>query len=113
MNTRKKKKRPDKYHANLKIAIAQEYLTTELGYSSLSKKYSIPASTIKDFITWYTEKYTSGMEQAAAESSEVINNEQQRDGDLRVIALQMLIENASKELGVDIVKKFGTKQPKK
>jgi hypothetical protein len=25
----------------------------------------------------------------------------------------MLIENASKELGVDIVKKFGTKQPKK
>jgi len=32
---------------------------------------------------------------------------------LQVIALQMLIENASKELGVDIVKKFGTKQPGK
>ena len=42
-----------------------------------------------------------------------MDNEEQTDGNLKIIALQMLIENASKELGVDIVKKFGTKQPKR
>jgi len=113
MNIPKKRKRLDKYDPNLKIAIAQEYLSTEQGYSSLSKKYSIPASTIKDFITWYKDKYAIGTESPGREGAEVINNEEQTDGNLKIIALQMLIENASKELGVDIVKKFGTKQPKR
>jgi len=113
MNSPKKKKRTSKYDPKLRIAIAQEYLTTDLGYGSLAKKYGIAASTIKDFITWYKQKYTEGMEVPAAEASEVSNSEERTDSDLKVIALQLLIENASKELGVDLVKKFGTKQPKK
>ena len=36
-----------------------------------------------------------------------------KEANLKVTALEMLIENASKELGVDLIKKFGTKQPKK
>ena len=41
MNSPKKKKRTSKYDAKLRIAIAQEYLTTDMGYGSLSKKYGI------------------------------------------------------------------------
>jgi transposase-like protein len=113
MNSPKKRKRTSKYDPKLRIAIAQEYLNTDMGYGSLSKKYGIAASTIKDFITWYNQKYTTGIEVPVGDALEVTNSGGQTDSDLKVIALQLLIENASKELGVDLVKKFGTKQPKK
>lgn len=113
MNSPKKRKRTSKYDPKLRIAIAQEYLTTDLGYGSLAKKYGIAASTVKDFVTWYRQKYTEGMEVPPTEASQVSTSEGQTDSDLKVIALQLLIENASKELGVDLVKKFGTKQPGK
>lgn len=114
MDMPKKRKRKDKYDAQLKIAIAQEYLSTDQGIFSLSKKYNIPKSTVRDFVTWYKDKYPTGLRAPLGEPAEVISNIDSRsDSDLKVIALQMLIENASKELGVDIVKKFGTKQPKK
>ena len=114
MDIPKKRKRKDKYDAQLKIAISQEYLSTDLGILSLSKKYNIPKSTIRDFVTWYKDKYTTGLTASSGEQAEVIKNDYSNsDSDLKVIALQMLIENASKELGVDIVKKFVTKQPKK
>jgi transposase-like protein len=112
MNTPKKKKRTSKYDPKLRIAIAQEYLTTDLGYGSLAKKHGIAASTVKDFVTWYRQKYTEGVEAPPAEASEV-SSQEKTDSDLKVIALQLLIENASKELGIDLVKKFGTKQPGK
>ena len=114
MDIPKKRKRKDKYDAQLKIAISQEYLNTDLGILSLSKKYNIPKSTVRDFVTGYKDKYTTGLAASSGEPAEDISNVDPRSqSDLKVIALQMLIENASKELGVDIVKKFGTKQPKK
>ena len=113
MNSPKKRKRTSKYDPKLRIAIAQEYLSTDMGYGSLAKKYGIAPSTIKDFITWYQQKYTTGIEVPSADAVEVTNSGEQKDSDLKVIALQLLIENASKELGVDLVKKFGTKQLKK
>jgi transposase-like protein len=113
MNSPKKRKRTSKYDPKLRRAIAQEYLNTDMGYGSLSKKYGIAASTIKDFITWYNQKYTTGIEVPVGDALEVTNSGGQTDSDLKVIALQLLIENASKELGVDLVKKFGTKQLKK
>ncbi len=113
MNSPKKRKRTSKYDPKLRIAIAQEYLSTDMGYGSLAKKYGIAPSTIKDFITWYRQKYTTGIEVPSSDHFEVSSSGEQTDSDLKVIALQLLIENASKELGVDLVKKFGTKQLKK
>lgn len=113
MKIPEKKKYTGKYEPKLKIAIVHEYLTTNLGYANLSKKYNIPKTTIKDFVTWYKQKYSEDDENVNEIAIETLNNEPLNDSDLKVIALQMLIENASKELGVDIVKKFGTKQPKK
>jgi hypothetical protein len=113
MSIPKKNKYIGKYDSKLKIAIVQEYLNTTEGYGALSKKYNIPIGTIRHFIGWYKEKYPTGTPKGIAEASPPVGGKQPSEKDLQIIALQMLIENASKELGVDIVKKFGTKQQKK
>jgi|SRR5882724_4409933 len=106
----RKRKNISKYDRQLKIAIAREYLSSNLGYKGLGIKYGIAASTVQGFVKWYQKKYPLGVQ----DQEMSINREAPLGEDsLQVIALQMLIENASKELGVDIVKKFGTKQPGK
>ena len=105
------------YLPSFKIAIAREYLTTSLGFTKLAKKYNLPSeATPRYFLKWYTNKYPDGIVELPAEdkSSEVSKEcNDLKEANLKITALEMLIENASKELGVDLVKKFGTKQPKK
>jgi transposase-like protein len=110
----KQRGREQTYDPALKIAIAQEYLTTNLGFTKLARKYGLPGeATTRYFLRWYRAKYPDGL----AEKKNVIDNQldkpvskEIRDANLKVVGLQMLIENASKELGIDLVKKFGTKQ---
>jgi transposase-like protein len=110
MNKPLKRKTTGKYDAALKIAVAREYLTSELGYVALSKKYDIPDSTVRGFVKWYKEKYPDGVILPPEAMKTKLPEDQ---ASLQITALQMLIENASKELGIDLVKKFGTKQPNK
>ncbi len=105
------------YDPALKIAIAQEYFTSDLGYTKLAHKYGLPGqATVRYFVIWYKKKYPEGL---VADSTIVENqsdkqlSQETKEANLKVIALQMLIENASKELGIDLVKKYGTKQSKK
>jgi transposase-like protein len=113
----KQKGRNHVYEPILKIAIAQEYLTSDLGYTKLAHKYGLPGeATVRHFVRWYTTKYPDGIitdENIVDNQSDKPVNKEVREANLKVIALQMLIENASKELGVDLVKKFGTKQSEK
>lgn len=104
---------------SLKIAIAREYLTGQLSYGQLAEKHQLPSSdTARYFVTWY-KKWQSQQDSTAAAVpteqggalSETID--QLKHANLRITALEMLIKNAEKELGVDITKKFGTKQPGK
>jgi transposase-like protein len=111
MKLPQKKKYEGKYAPQLKIAIAREYLTSDLGAGRLAVKYNIPQATVRDFIKWYRKKYGDNIECIAEEP--VGQSPQPNDAELKITALQMLIENASKELGVDLVKKFGTKQSEK
>lgn len=109
MQTPEKRKYRGKYDPQLKLTIAREYLNTELGYGSLSKKYGIPETSIYDFVKWYKDKYSEDIIAEASSHS----NKRLDEKELKITALQMLIENASKELGIDLVKKFGSKQSKK
>ena len=99
-----------KYSPQLKITIAQEYLTTDLGYGRLAAKYNIPPTSIPSIVKWYKKKYG---DELIAPPEEVSVQQPLDDTQLKVIALELLIENASKELGIDLVKKFGTKQRNK
>ncbi len=70
MQTPEKKRNRGKYDPQLKLTIAREYLTTDLGYGSLSKKYNIPNSSIYDIVKWYKKKYGDGfVEPAVVEST--------------------------------------------
>lgn len=113
----KAKGRTSVYEASLKIAVAQEYLTTGFGSTHLARKYGLPGeATVRHFVKWYKKKYPdqkiSEVKVVDNESNKELSKEL-KEAHLQVMALQMLIENASKELGVDLVKKFGTKQSKK
>jgi transposase-like protein len=118
MNIPKKQQgRQDVYDPAFKIAIAREYLTTSLGFTKLAKKYNLPGeATARHFLRWYRTKYPDGViEQTVGVHNTELPTEDKalKEANLKITALEMLIENASKELGVDLVKKFGTKQSKK
>ncbi|MES1226006.1 MAG: transposase [Bacteroidota bacterium] len=117
MNTPKKQGKPIIYDPAFKIAVAREYLTSVLGRKKLAEKYNLRnGNTVRFFVRWYQEKYPNGViEEKTSDDSELSleMNKDLKDANLKIAALEMLIEEACKELGIDLVKKFGTKQPKK
>lgn len=117
MNTKKHGRTPT-YDNAFKIAIAREYLTGNLGYGALAKKYNLPlAKTTEWFVKWYKKNYAEDLQlpdKPAEPSADSSNNKQiskqLKEANLKISGLEMLIETAQKELGIDIVKKPGTKQ---
>ena len=99
------------YDSVFKLSIAREYLTSSLGYGALARKYGLKISTVRFFVRWYRVKevlLTEAKGSATPPPSEPKADEA-AEVNLKVTALELLIQTASKELGVDLVKKFGTK----
>lgn len=117
MNTHKQGRVPI-YDNGLKIVIAHEYLTGNLGYGMLAKKYGLPLTTVTGFVKWYKRNYTEDLQMIAKVEEPPLSADpdkkqilkQLKDANLKITGLEMLIETAQKELGIDIVKKPGTKQ---
>jgi hypothetical protein len=110
----KQRGRSETYDASLKIAVARDYLTSNLGFTKLAQKYNLPGeATARYFLKWYQRKYPEGTVVEVGKETQKHSVPGRTEADLKITALEMLIENASKELGIDLVKKFGTKQPKK
>ncbi len=120
MNTNKQGN-PPIYDNSLKAAVAREYLTTNLGYGALAKKYGLPGRDVaKWFVRWYKRQDTGPVPisqdkpiNTAVHETEKQLSEELKEAHLKIAALEMLIQNAQKELGVDILKKPGTKQSNK
>ena len=109
----KQRGRQDTYDASLKIAVARDYLSSDLGFTRLARKYGLPGeATARHFLKWYKQKYPQGIaDDVAAEQATLKGcSAEANEANLKITALELLIENASKELGIDLVKKFGTKQ---
>jgi hypothetical protein len=117
MSIPKQQGREPTYEPGLRIAVAREYLTTNLGYKKLALKYTLPVTTVRGFVNWYREKYPDELNLSATKETKsppsTFTEEDLKQAHLKITALEMLIEQASKELGVDLIKKFGTKQSKK
>lgn len=116
MDTNKRGRTPV-YDNAFKVAIAREYLTSELGKGALGKKYGLSTKTVDGFVRWYRKRYADQIEQLDKDKPEEANNlnaaqllKQLKESNLKIAGLEMLIEVAQKELGVDIIKKPGTKQ---
>jgi transposase-like protein len=120
MSSTNKQGRASIYESSLKIAVAREYLTSNLGYGRLAQKYGLNGpSVVREFVKWYKKRYPQGHEQQPQQTLEVKGTRDKQgdkalqEANLKIEALETLIEIAQKELGIDIVKKFGTKQSTK
>jgi transposase-like protein len=111
-----------KYSNSFKIAVAREYLTGDLSSKELSEKYDLPFDDAAHyFVRWYKEHYPNGLqdEGVVAEIPLEISAThkslatQLKDANLKIAGLEMMIELAKKELGIDIRKKSGTKRSQK
>jgi transposase-like protein len=119
MSSSQKGGREPIYEHSLKVAVAREYLTSQLGYGKLAQKHGLSLATVRFFVRWYKANYpdvespavTSSVETEAGCSPTELEllRKQLQQANLKVAAWEMLLENAGKELGVDIVKKFGAK----
>ena len=110
------------YEDSLKIAVSRDYLTGNLSYSQIAEKYNLPnRDVVRYFVRWYRENHQLQLSQAAnlvAVSSEQSPDSQQQtnsdkelsDARLKIAALEIMIQIAEQELGIDIRKKSGTKQ---
>lgn len=124
---------PSIYADSLKITIAREYLSGEQSYGQLAEKYALNnAGVARAMVRWYEKHY--GLDKLGIGQKDSIESEprpvagsslvpkdiadkdkdkQLKEALLKVEALELLIANAGKELGVDLIKKPGTKQPGK
>jgi transposase-like protein len=110
------------YDESLKIAVARDYLTGNLSYGQVAEKYNLPnRDVVRYFVRWYQENHQIQLPQAAnlpqVASDQRPEGRQQTDSDkelsdarLKIAALEIMIQIAEQELGIDIRKKSGTKQ---
>lgn len=110
------------YEESLKIAVARDYLTGNLSYSQVAEKYNLPnGDVVRYFVRWYQENHQLQLSQAAnlvpVSSEQSPDSQQQTNSDkelsearLKIAALEIMIQIAEQELGIDIRKKSGTKQ---
>ena len=106
------------YDNAFKVAVAREYLTSNYSYSFLAKKYDLPGGkTVNGFVRWYRKNYGDDANEPPGkvlcfsdEMNEKQLSNQLKEANLKIAGLEMLIETAREELGIDIVKKPGTKQ---
>jgi transposase-like protein len=118
MNTKKQGRKPI-YDNSFKVALAREYLTINLGYGALASKYGLSSpDTVRHFVDWYKKKYPDSVKDKLQQEKDVtppMEDPKQllvelKEANLKIAGLEMLIEIAQKELGIDITKKSGTKQ---
>lgn len=110
------------YDESLKIAVARDYLTGNFSASQVAEKYNLPnGNVVSYFVKWYKKHHdlelyqTPGSSPAASEqridSQQQTNlNQELSDARLKIAALEIMIQIAEQELGIDIRKKSGTKQ---
>lgn len=110
------------YDESLKIAVARDYLTGNLSASQVAEKYNLPNGTVVSyFVKWYKKHHdlelSKDPDSSPAASEQRIDSQQQTnlsqelsDARLKIAALEIMIQIAEQELGIDIRKKSGTKQ---
>ena len=109
------------YQTSLKIAIARQYLTGNLGYGKLAAKHNLSTRTVIHFVRWYRKNYPEPIQETislpAVQLASGDTNQQLekklKEANLKITALEILIQKAGKELDTDLIKKHGTKQSSK
>lgn len=102
------------YEDSFKILVARDYLSGTLSQLQIAKKYGLSAGNIFYFLSWYKKHYQVASEepQSSSESSSTDTEllRELAEARLRITALELLLSNAEQEMGVNILKKSGTKR---
>lgn len=110
------------YDESLKIAVARDYQGGILSISQVAKKHRIGKVTAYHFVRWYKKFEVhpdSGAEREFQDQGQDINSltkqllasdQKLAYAEMRITALELLLKNAETEMGVDILKKSGTKR---
>lgn len=117
------------YEENLKITVARDYLTGDLSLTEIAQKYNLPnKGAANSMVVWYRLNYGDEGQKGMSSKpkpdidtaspkvnpgSDKAKNRELEDALLKVEALELLLANAKKELGIDLLKKYGTKRPNK
>lgn len=106
---------PVTYENSFKIAVAREYLEGKLSQAQLGRKYGLTSGeVVRYFVTWYKKNIDGNQPTAPLDTSTDLGlQEELRLANLKITALEMMINIAEKELEIDIRKKSGTKPPVK
>ena len=110
---------PPVYEESLKIVVARDYLTGNLSHTQVAEKYQLKnGEVVRGFVRWYNRYYDP--ELSVSNTSPPSGNSPPLDvkkleqelanANLKIAALEIMIEIAEKDLGIDIRKKRGTKQ---
>lgn len=107
---------PPVHEKSFKILVAREYQTGKLSYGQLARKYGLSGEhTPRYFVKWYREWLRDrGLrdDQQVPQEVEKANQDLEKrlfEANLKITALEMLIQKAEENLGIDIGKKSGTK----
>lgn len=107
---------PAIYEDSFKILVAREYLMGNLSYSQLARKHNLPnEDSPRYFVRWYHKwlenRDLNDSQGILVEGSNKSKDLEQRlfDANLKITALEMLIQEAEDKLGIDIGKKSGSK----
>lgn len=127
----KREKSQKRYPEELKRKIAKSYLAGEASYAVLAEENGLKSKhVVKEFVKWYRKKLLKESlippklqddQQIAASSSDKLDLETQLKAlqkqltlsELKVEALETMIDLAEEELKIPIRKKSGSKQSKK
>jgi transposase-like protein len=119
----KRTKRHGKYDPVLKREIGRRYLASEFSYQAAAEEYGLPGrDTVKEFVRWYrrelavADQHTASTDQEPAIQPPVVEGQnlaeevaelrrQLRQSEQRAEAWKAMIDTASAELEIDIVKK--------
>lgn len=113
---------PGVHPDSLKILVAREYLAGKLSHGQLALKYGLASeSTSRYFLKWYQKWQASlSLPQVDATAVEPVSlanmQEAERalfEANLKITALEMMVNKAQELIGEDMGKKFGAKSSKK
>lgn len=104
--------------------VAQEVLSGRLEYGEACKRFNVTKNSISSFIRWYKKNGQIErpiLKPMTVEEQTEINKLREhlketqaslKQADLRIVALETMVNIAEQELKVSIRKKYGTKQSK-
>lgn len=120
----RQKGRSSRYDDTFKRHVAREYLETDKSLSEVAQRYGVTKVDVSNWKKRFSSELTEEMiisPMTEAEQKEVEALRKQNEAlkkrleheQMKTFALNTMLDLAKSELGVDVRKNFGAKQPKK